>query len=136
MNEGQARGLVERIRGLGWKGSIWIETHDGRRIDVEQLVQESGEDNRVPVVATLDDVNWYVIKPICRPAEGRMWFMSIRVLGFPDPVVLYHKEPFGVLQKASDMSYLQFAEKYERPEPQQAVPISRGIRRRPGDLQP
>jgi hypothetical protein len=72
---------------IGWGGEIWIETHDGRRIDVDQPVQESAEDNQ-PVIATLDDQTWYIVKPIVRPAEGRMWFVSIRVPCFPVPVVV------------------------------------------------
>jgi hypothetical protein len=134
MGEAQGRALIDKIRSLGWRGEIWIETHDGRRIDVDQPVQESAEDNQ-PVIATLDDQTWYIVKPIVRPAEGRMWFVSIRVPCFPVPVVLYAKEPLAVLQKAHDLNYLQFLEVFERPQPQQQAVQnnSRGFRRRPGD---
>jgi hypothetical protein len=130
MGEAQARSLVDKIRSLGWRGEIWIEVHDGRRIDVNQPVQESGEDDRTPVAATLDDSNWYVIKPICRP-EGRKFFLSIPVPGFPTNVVIYSDDPLGVLRRAEDLNYLQFAETYQWPEPQQTNQNSRGYRLRP-----
>lgn len=133
MAEAHARSLVDKIRSRGWRGTIWIENQSGRRIDVDQPVVESGEDTRTAVAATLDDVNWYVVKPIIRPAEGRQWFISIPVIGFPVPVVLYAPEPLGVLQRAADLNYLQFATRYEMPAPQQQQTAiqSRGYRRRP-----
>jgi hypothetical protein len=131
MSEAQAVGLVHKLRGL--RANPWIETHDGRRIDVPRETLSSVEDTRQPLIASLNDVDWFVIKPICRP-EGRKWFLSIPVPGFPTNVVIYADDPLGVLQKADSLSYLQFAEKYQRPEPQQQVaPTFNGPRRRPGD---
>lgn len=137
MSQEQGRALVEKIRGLGFRGELWLETTRGRRIDLVQPAQESSEDHRQPVIATLDGVNWYAVKPIIRPAEGRQWFISIPVPGFPVPVVLYAPEPLEVLQRASDLNYLQFATRYETPAPQQqqqqqTAAQSRGYRRRPG----
>lgn len=135
MSEGHARSLVEKIRSLGWRGELWLETTSGLRIDVTEPTRESGEDTRQPVIATLDDQTWFVVRPINRPAEGPMWFVSIRVPGFPDPVVLYAKEPLTVLQKADDLNYLQFLEQFERPEPQQqAATTHNGPRLRPGSI--
>lgn len=133
MNEAQAIAFVQKLRSLG--ADPWVEdAKDGRRIDVPGEQLQSGEDNRTPVAATLDDVNWYVVKPICRP-EGRKWFVSIPVPGFPTNVVLYADEPLDVLRRAEELAYLPFAEKYERPaEPQTTVFQSRGSRRRPGDF--
>jgi hypothetical protein len=143
MSEAQGRVLIDKIRGLGFRGEAWIEdARDGRRIDVLlETPQSSGEDNRVPVIATLDDENeptarWYVVRPTCTP-NGRLWFLSMYVPGLPERTTIYAADPLGVLQRAHDMNYLQFAEKYQRPEPQQqqAVPIQNsGFRRRPGEL--
>jgi hypothetical protein len=133
MSEAQAIAFVHKLRGLG--ANPWIEdAKDGRRIDVIQENQQSGEDNRVPVIASLDDSIWYVVKPICRP-DGRKWFLRIDVPGIPDPQIIYADEPLGVLQRAEDMGFLRYAQQYVRPpEPQRAAPIySRGYRLRPGD---
>lgn len=133
MSEAVATALVHRLRGLG--ADPWIEdAKDGRRIDVpHEGRQQSGEDLRQPVIATLNDIDWYVIKPICRP-EGRKWFLSIPVPGLPTNTVVYADDPLSVLRRAGDMNWLQFAKKYQRPEPQPAAPILNGPRRRPGDL--
>jgi hypothetical protein len=131
MPEAQAIAFVSKLRSLGV--APWIEdAKDGRRIDVPSERRQLGEDNRTPVAATLDDVNWYVVKPICRP-DGRKWFLRIDVPGIPEPQVIYADEPLGVLQRAQDMNFLNYAEIYLRPQPQQqTAPIQNGPRMRPG----
>jgi hypothetical protein len=135
MPEIAAKSFVSRLRSLGVHNS-WIEDcKDGRRIDVAHESQQSGEDNREAVAASLDDVNFYVVKPICRP-DGRKWFLKIIVPGLPDPYVTYGDEPLATIKRAEDLGYLRFAERYERPQPQQAPATrnSSAVRRRPGDL--
>jgi hypothetical protein len=134
MSEAAAKMFVARLRSLGVTNA-WIEDcKDGRRIDSASESSQSGEDTRTPVAATIDDVNWYVVKPICRP-DGRKWFLKIVVPGLPDPYVTYGDDPLAALTRAEDLGYLRFAERYERPQPQQApVRNSSVVRRRPGDL--
>ncbi|SRR6266550_1110291 len=134
MSEAVARVFIQKLRSESNKVRPWIvDVSDGRRIDVEEPTQQSGEDNRTPKLASLDDVNFYVVKPICRP-DGRKWFIKIVVPGVPDPQVLYADDPLGVLQRAQDMNFLQFAEKYAAPEqPQQQVQAPPAARLRPGD---
>ena len=128
MSEAQACALVDKIRARGWDGEIWIETYDGTRIDVEQPVQESGGDTRQPVIATLDDVTWYIVRP-ANTVNGPRWFIKIRIPGRPDEETIYAMDPLAVLQRATDLNWLQFAEKYARPGPQQ--PTTQSIFNRP-----
>ena len=135
MSEGEARMLLTKLRSLG-ATSAWIEdAKDGRRIEVAgELTQSGGEDTRTPVAATLDDANWYVVKPANTP-NGRLWYLYMTVPGLPERVTIYHNDPLGVLQRAQDMDYLKYAEQYQRPEPQQAAPTqNNGPRKRPGDI--
>ncbi len=132
MSEAVAKAFVARLRSLG--ANPWIQdAKDGSRIDVSGESIQSGEDNRTAVSASIDDVNFYVVKPICRP-DGQKWFMRIDPPGIA-PQVIYADDPLGVLQRAADMNFLQYAEKYHRPQPQQAPPArnSSVVRRRPGD---
>src|SRR6266566_523506 len=132
MSEAVARVFVQKLRNE-FKVRPWIvDVSDGRRIDVEEPTQQSGEDNRTPKLASLDDVNFYVVKPICRP-DGRKWFIKILVPGVSDPQVLYGDDPLAALQRAQDMNFLQFAEKYAVPEQQQQVQATPAARLRPGD---
>lgn len=135
--EAAARLLIDKIRSAGWRDAIWIEdASTGRRIDHNVEVPQSGEDLRQPMLASLNVEGnvWYVVKPICRP-DGRKWFISIPVPGFPTNTVLYADDPIGVLQRAQDLGFLKYAEKYQRPpEPLPATPISKGPRLRPGAL--
>jgi hypothetical protein len=133
MPEIAAKSFVSRLRSLGVQNA-WIEDClDGRRIEFTSESTQSGEDTRTPVAATIDDVNSYVVKPICRP-DGQKWFMRIDPPGIATQVI-YADDPLGVLQRATDMNFLQYAEKYERPQPQQAPAVnnSRVVRQRPGD---
>jgi hypothetical protein len=135
MNEATARALVNKLRSLG-ATAAWVEdAADGRRIDVPHESQpQSGDDLRQPVIATLDDITWYLVRPTCTP-NGRQWFISMFVPGLPERTTIYANDPLAALQRATDMNYLQFVEKYQRPEPQQsAPPIFIGPRRRPGDI--
>ena len=134
MNEAAAKVFVARLRSLG--ANPWIEdVKDGRRIDAAHELQQSDEDTRTAVAASIDDLNFYVVKPICRP-DGQKWFMRIDPPGIA-PQVIYGDDPLGVLRRAEDMGFLNYAVKHERqPQPQQSpVQNSAGVvRRRPGDL--
>jgi hypothetical protein len=133
MSEAVATAFVKKLQALGVK-NLWIEDcKDGRRIEVAGETPQSGEDNRTAMIASLDDINEYVVYPIARP-EGRKYFLKIIVPGLPNPYVAYGDDPLATLSKAAALDYLRFAEKYERP--QQAPPVhnSNGARRRPGDL--
>jgi hypothetical protein len=138
MTEAVATTFVLRLRSLG--AHPWVEdARDGRRIEVASESIQPGEDNRTAVCATLDDENlsdarWYVVKPICRP-EGRKWFLRIDIPGIPEPQIIYAEDPLAVLRRAEDMGFLKYAQKYERPQPQQAALKNKnGWRRRPGDI--
>ena len=135
MNEDVGLVLIQRLRSL--RADPWLEDVSNlRRIDLgQQHVQQSGADTRTAVRATLDEASWYIVRPTCRP-EGRKWFLRIDVPGLPDPYVAYADDPIGVLQRAQDLDYLRFAERYELPPPPQAPPVqnSNGWKRRPGDI--
>jgi hypothetical protein len=108
-------------------GRFWV-TPEGE-------TPQSGEDNRTAMIASLDDINDYVVRPICRP-DGREWFIRIDVPGIAQPQVIYADDEVGVLQRAEDMGFLKYAVKYERPQPQQVAlqNSNSGWRRRTGDL--
>jgi hypothetical protein len=134
--EPAARALVDKIRSqFSWRGEIWIEAGDGRRIDIP-IPGEAQPEERVPVIATLDEDeangSWYVIKPTTRP-DGPCWFMKIQLPGRPAEVI-YEKEPLAVLERARDLGWLRFAEKYERPQPSPQPQQQPGPRMRPGEF--
>ena len=135
MSEEYGLRLVERLRGL--KLNPFMEDVNGeRRLDLpQQNVPNSGTDNRVDMLGTLDGINSYIVRPTNRPT-GRCWFLKINVPGLPEPFVSYADDVLGVLQHAKDLDYLRFAERYEPPQPQAApaTQISRGPRIRPGSL--
>jgi hypothetical protein len=135
MSEAVARQFVAKLQSLGVKNP-WIEDcRDGRRIEVESPAQpQSGTDDRVDMIGTLDGINSYLVRPTNRPS-GRCWFLKINVPGLPEPFVSYADDVLAVLQHAKDLDYLRFAERYEPPQ-QQAAPVqnSNGWRRRPGDI--
>ncbi len=134
MSEAVARIFVQKLRSESKVVRPWIlNLADGRRIDVEEPTQQSGEDNRTSKIATLNDIDWYIVKPICRP-DGRKWFIKILVPGVSDPQVLYGDDPLAALQRAEDMGFLRFAEKYAAPpQQQQQVQATPAARLRPGD---
>lgn len=144
MTEAVAKVFVSRLVTAGVKG-LWVEDcKDGRRIDVAAESQpQSGEDNRRPVRATLDDddmitssqARWYIVSPINRPDGAGQWFIRCTPPGFPNAQIIYGKDPISCLQRAADIDLLRFAELAPSQEqPQQAqVQNSSGYRRRPGD---
>jgi hypothetical protein len=125
--------LVQRLRAL--KQTPFMEdARDGSRIELASEAQpQSGEDNRQTMLTTLDGVNSYLVRPICRPS-GRCWFLKIIVPGISQPQVIYADDPIAVLQRAQDMNFLQFAERFERPQPPAAPVQNSNGRRRPGDI--
>jgi hypothetical protein len=144
MSEDLGLRLVERLRSL--KVNPFMEDVNGeRRLDLpQQNVPSSGEDNRKAVQATLDDdgviasnqARWYVVKPANTP-NGPKWFLRIDLPGVTEPQIIYADDPLAVLQRASDMNFLQYAVKHEQPQPQQqaqAIQNKSSARRRPGDL--
>jgi len=135
MSESAGKVFVTRLRSLG-VNSAWLEdARDGRRIEFASESTQSGDDTRTPVSASIDDVNDYIIKPANTP-NGPKWFIHIDVPGFPEPQVVYADDPLGVLQRAEDMNFLQYAEKYERPLQQAPAPTNStgAFRRRPGSI--
>jgi hypothetical protein len=134
MSEVVARHFVTKCQGLGIRG-LWIEDcKDGRRIEVDGPPQsQSGEDRRTAVLASIDDVNDFVVKP-ANTVNGPKWFIRIDVPGI-DPQVIYDNDPLAVLERAEAMGFLKYAVKYEQPqEPAAPVRNPNGWRRRPGDV--
>jgi len=104
MPEEVAMILVEHLRKLG--GSPWlIDAKTGRRIDVPNSDAETSYgDDRKPCAATLDDVNWFLVTPICRPS-GRCWFVKAVLPGPTNPQVFYGNTPLEALQRAGLESF-------------------------------
>src|ERR1700733_12145225 len=120
MSEELGVALVKRLRAL--KANPWLEdVATERRIDVAGGSTQSGVDTRTAVSASIDDINDYIVKPAATP-HGPKWFLRIDVPGITDPQIIYADDPLGVLQRAADMNFLQYAPLYKRPEPQQAPP--------------
>src|SRR6266403_4966517 len=57
MSEAAAKIFVARLRSLKVQSAFLEDARDGRRIEVTSESQQSGEDNRTAVAATLDDEN-------------------------------------------------------------------------------
>jgi hypothetical protein len=144
MSEAVAKAFVSRLVTSGVKG-LWVEDcKDGRRIDVASESQpQSGEDNRRPVRATLDDddmiasnqARWYIVSPINRPDGAGQWFIRCTPPGFPNAQIIYGKDPISCLSRAADIDLLRFAELAPPQEqPQPATQNTSGARKRPGDL--
>ena len=136
MSEAAGKVFVARLRSLG-VNSAWLEdSRDGRRIDLAyESQQSSGEDTRVPMKASLDDQNYFAVRP-ANTVEGPRWFVRCAVPGRPEPDTIYSETILGALQRAQDLNFLQYGERAPAPEPQPtATPNSRvGFRRRPGSL--
>src|SRR5580704_15526472 len=116
MSEAAGKVFVTRLRSLG-VNSAWLEdARDGRRIEVTSESQQSGEDNRTSVSASIDDVNDYIIRPANTP-NGPKWFLRVDLPGVADPQIIYADDPLAVLQRAEDMGFLKYAVKYERHQP-------------------
>ena len=136
MSEPAAKAFVSRLRAL--RVDPWIEdAKDGRRIEVaHETRQSSSEDTRVPMKASLDDQNFFAVRP-ANSVEGPRWFVRCTVPGRPTEDIIYSETILGALERAQDLGFLQFGERAPAPEPQQpAAQNSRAsYRRRPGDRQ-
>jgi hypothetical protein len=136
MSEAAGKIFVTRLRSLG-VNSAWLEdARDGRRIDLAyEPQQSSSEDTRVPMKASLDDQNFFAVRP-ANTVEGPRWFVRCTVPGRPEPDVIYSETILGALQRAQDLGFLQYGESAAAPEPQPAAPVRTAPtwRRRTGDL--
>ncbi len=132
MLEESGRALVRRLRLL--KEDPWLQDAAGNRIDVpEEATQNFVEDERVPMVVTLDQKDWYLVFPANTP-DGPRWFARANVPGRVEPDTIYGTTMIAVLERARDLKWLEFCEK--APAPQASVPRVRkpsGPRVRPGD---
>jgi|SRR5580692_12379539 hypothetical protein len=127
--------LVERLRKLGAKP--WLEdVETQRRIDPANAATTNfTEDTRIPMKASLDDQNYFAVRP-ANTVEGPRWFVRCTVPGRPEPDVIYSETILGALQRAEDVGFLAYGERAPAPEPQPAAPVARNssvVRRRPGD---
>jgi hypothetical protein len=137
MSEVAARSFISRLRSLG-VNNAWIEDcKDGRRIEAanETVQQSSGKDTRIPMKASLDDQNYFAVRP-ANTTEGPRWFVRCTVPGRPTEDVIYSETILGALQRAEDVGFLAYGERAPAPEPQApAVKNSAGVvRRRPGSI--
>src|ERR1700677_1274620 len=85
---------------------------------LEEGEQAPTQDDRRPVQASLDDVKFYRVDPVCTP-DGRLW-----VLRFPETTGLANQsvfalDPLGVLRVAEERHLLQFA----TPLPVEPAPV-------------
>jgi hypothetical protein len=142
MSQAAAEMFVTRLRSLK-VSTAWIEdAKDGRRIEFtsNDSPQPQFGDTRKEVRATLDEPSpeerWYKVIPVNRPDGGPMWLLKCLVPGVPDPQLMYGKDPVSCLQRALDLTFLQFGERAPAPEPEEpATPNSTGtFRRRPGSI--
>jgi hypothetical protein len=133
MNEESGVALVKRLRSL--KEDPWMETTDGRRIDVpSDFSQGFVEDTRVPMRASLDDQNYFVVRP-ANTTEGPRWFIRCSVPGRPQQDIIYSTDVLGALQRAQDVGFLVYGERTTPPvTQQQAAPKILGPRKRIGDI--
>jgi hypothetical protein len=136
MSEAAAKIFAARLRSLKVHSAFIEDARDGRRIDLAHVPQRSGsEDTRVPMRASLDDQNYFAVRP-ANTVEGPRWFVRCTVPGRPEPDTIYSETILGALQRAQDLGFLPYGERAPAPEPQQ-VPATRNstaVRRRPGDL--
>jgi hypothetical protein len=135
MSEAAGKVFVTRLRSLG-VNSAWLEdARDGRRIEfASESVQQSGVDTRIPMKASLDDQNYFAVRP-ANTVEGPRWFVRCTVPGRPEPDVIYSETILGALQRAEDVGFLAYGERAPAPEPQPTAPRNSSVvRRRPGDL--
>jgi hypothetical protein len=134
MPQAAAEIFVARLRSLKVNSAFIEDARDGRRIDLAHETQQSSEDNRVPMRASLDDQNYFAVRP-ANTVEGPRWFVRCTVPGRPEPDVIYSETILGALQRAMDLNFLQYGERAPAPEPQApAVRNSSAYRKRPGDV--
>ena len=133
MDDVPAKALVNRLR-AEFHESPWLESVEPReRIDVPREGSTSEPEKRSPVIATLDDVNWFIVRPAETP-NGPKWYVHVknpRVPGEPTPV--FGDSPLETLEKAKGLGFLDFIEKYVPPAPAApAQPPTNQPRLRPG----
>ena len=134
MDEAAAKSLVNRLRN-DFRESPWLESvQDRARIDVPREGYPQEPEQRKPVIATLDDVNWYIVKPANTP-NGPRWFVSVmppgRVVGDPDPI--YADTPLSVLERIHNLGWTHLLERYVPPAaPAPVQPQTNLPRLRPG----
>src|SRR5258708_5548198 len=134
MPQAAAEIFVARLRSLKVNSAFIEDARDGRRIDLAyESQQTSGEDTRVPMRASLDDQNYFAVRP-ANTVEGPRWFIRCKVPGRPMQDTVYSETVLGVLQRAQDLNFLQYGEQAPAPEPEQepAVKNSSAYRKRPG----
>jgi hypothetical protein len=124
--------LVKKLRAL--KANPWLEdVSNERRIDVaDEPQQSSGKDTRVPMKASLDDQNYFAVRP-ANTTEGPKWFVRCTVPGRPTEDIIYSDTILGALERAQDLGFLQYGESAPAPEPEAPAAPRVGFRRRPGD---
>lgn len=128
-----AKVLVNRLR-TEFRESPWLEGVENReRIDVPRESSPSEPEKRKPVIATLNDIDWYIVKPADTP-QGAKWFVHVKNPRVPgEAVPLYANSPLEVLERAEGLGYLGFLEKYIPPAPAApAQPPTNQPRLRPG----
>lgn len=134
MDDVPAKILVTRLR-AEFRESPWLEGVENReRIDVPRDGNTSEPEKRSPVIATLNDIDWYIVKPANTP-QGPKWFVHVknpRVPGEPTPV--FGDSALETLEKAKGLGLLDFVEKYIPPAPvAPAQPQANIPRLRPGN---
>ena len=134
MDDTVAKILVNRLR-VEFHESPWLESVETReRIDVPRDGSGTAEERKA-VAATLNDVDWYVIKPANLPA-GPKWFVHVKYpdrVGDPEPV--YADTPLGVLERIQSLGWMSLIEdaRYIPPAPAAPTQPSRTLPRlRPG----
>jgi hypothetical protein len=133
MSEPAAKTFVARLLSLKVHSAFIEDARDGRRIEVTSESSQSGKDTRVPMRASLDDQNFFAVRP-ANTVEGPRWFVRCTVPGRPEPDTIYSDTILGALQRAQDLKFLQHGERAPAPEPEPVVKNSAGVvRRRPGD---
>jgi hypothetical protein len=136
MSEAAAKIFVARLRSLKVNSTFIADARDGRRIDLaHEPQQSSSEDTRIPMKASLDDQNYFAVRP-ANTVEGPRWFVRCAVPGRPTEDVIYSETILGALQRAEDVGFLAYGERAPVPEPQPAAPVRTAPtwRRRTGDL--
>jgi hypothetical protein len=135
MSEAAAKMFVARLRSLNVRSAFIEDARDGKRIEMAHETQQSnGQDTRIPMKASLDDQNYFAVRP-ANTVEGPRWFVRCTVPGRPTEDIIYSETILGALQRAQDLGFLQYGEWAPAPEPEPtATQNSTGVRRRPGDL--
>jgi hypothetical protein len=136
MSEAAAKIFVARLRSLKVHSAFIEDARDGKRIEMAHEPQlQSAVDTRVPMRASLDDQNFFAVRP-ANTTEGPKWFVRCTVPGRPEPDVIYSDTILGALERAQDLGFLTYGESAPAPEPQPAAPVRTAPtwRRRTGDL--